>query len=168
MNIMNESYNTGRIYQISSKPKIEGERGLPKFARDFAYVTSNGVEGDFNHFRKSWKFNTSLRALLIYPKEMYDKLQTEGWSVFPGDLGENITTGGIFYENFGINSIWRVGEIKIQISEVCSPCKNLRFIPSIGMKVKEFVQTLVGRRGWYAKVLEEGTIKKGDLVERVS
>ena len=28
-------------------------------------------------------------------------------------------------------------------------------------KLRDFIKTLVGRRGWYAKVLKPGKIKKG-------
>lgn len=148
---------------------LQGERGLPKLAVALAHVSYQGVEGDYNHYRKKWKFNTASRALLIYPKEMYQQLQIEGWSANLGDLGENITTEEISYEYFLLKSIWNIGEVQIKISEPCNPCKVLGLLEYVGEKRKvEFVKTLVNRRGWYAEVLKEGVIKKGDIIERIS
>ncbi len=159
----------GIVYQLNRKPEIQGERGLPKLAIASAHISYQGVKGDYNHYRKKWKFNTSSRALLIYPKEMYQQLQIEGWPANPGDLGENITTEEIPCESFLLESIWNIGEVQIKISEPCKPCKVLGLLEYIGEKRKvEFVKTLVNRRGWYARVLKEGIINKKDIIERIS
>ena len=45
---------------------------------------------------------------------------------------------------------------------------TLKHLPYIGNeKVKDFIKTLAGRRGWYAKVLKPGKIRKGDLLKEI-
>ena len=45
---------------------------------------------------------------------------------------------------------------------------NLSVLPYVGEeKVNDFIKTLVRRRGWYAEVMQEGIIKKGDSIEEL-
>lgn len=156
------------IYQINVKPRAERERGLPKLPVESAYVRLLGIDGDFNRYRTERKNNTPTRALLLYPLEMILQLQKEGWPVQPGDLGENITTQGISYDAFDIGKEYALGAIRICIEEVATPCKVLWRLSYVGQeKGSAFVKTLVGRRGWYARVLKKGTIRKGDTIEEL-
>ncbi len=158
----------GSIYQINVKPSVSGERGIPKSSVGHAYLSRTGVTGDYNLYRTEKKDGTLDRAVLVIPLETITQLADAGWSVQPGDLGENITTQGIPYGSFAIGSRWKVDEAMIQISEVCKPCKNLRVLPYVGLtKIIPFVRTLVGRRGWYARVLKEGNIRKDALINYI-
>lgn len=158
----------GKLIQINTKSKVEGEVGLPKIPQDKAKVTFMGLEGDYNNYRFTSKGNTPNRAILIMPIEMMTTLQNEGWEVKPGDLGENFTTSGIEYNQFKIGDKYKVGNIKIEISEACFPCNSLGVLKYVGKdKVDGFKDTMKGRRGWYAKVLQEGEVKPGDLIESI-
>ncbi len=158
----------GRIYQINIKPKTEDEGGIPKISVKEAYLSINGVDGDYNHFRSTWKLGTLDRAVLIMPFETLKQLEEERWPVKPGDLGENITTHGIPYSEFLIGKRYSVGEAVIKISEICKPCKVLRVLPYVGQnKITDFIKTLEGRRGWYAKVINEGMVRTGDTIREI-
>ena len=99
---------------------------------------------------------------------MIQQLNHEGWPIQPGDIGENITTEGISYDDFQPNEKFKIGEIELEITYACTPCHNLEFLPYVGKsKGTSFIKTMIGRRGWYAKVIVEGTIKIGDNVEKL-
>ena len=56
----------------------------------------------------------------------------------------------------------------IEISFICDPCMTLKHLDYFGSeKVKEFIKTLVNRRGWYARVLKPGYISKGDAIRNI-
>lgn len=157
------------LFQINQKPKSKGKPGLPKTPTDVAIVTKNGLEGDFNNFRNTKKDNDPNMALMILSYDIIKNLNIEGWPVKPGDLGENLTFSNIAYSKFWPSQRYRIGEIEIEISFICDPCSTLKHLPYIGnRKIKDFIKTLVGRRGWYAKVLKPGKIKKGDLLKKIN
>ena len=159
---------TGQIYQINVKHKTPGQRGLPKLPTQSATVTFMGFEGDFNRYRHEILGDEPTSAVLIMPLETIYQLNEEGWPIQPGDMGENITTVGIPYASFTPGNIYRVGEAEIQIARICDPCTNLYLLPYVGHQMgPRFIRTMVGRRGWYCRVLREGAIKTGDPIEEL-
>lgn len=97
------------------------------------------------------------------PIETIRELNSEGWPIKPGDLGENFTTRGIPYQAFGLGKVFAAGMMRFQISKVCDPCDNLFLLPYVGAsRGPGFLKVMLGRRGWYARVLEEGRVKTGD------
>ena len=160
---------TGKIYQINVKPETAGQRGLPKLQVESAMVTYNGIDGDFNKWRHEKKHDDPDLALLIMSLEKIQELNKEGWPIQPGDIGENITTIGIPYEDFAPGKRYKLGEAEIQISEICDPCTNLYLLPYVGKeKGPGFMKAMLKRRGWYAKVLQEGRVRKGDTFDSLS
>ena len=157
-----------QVYQINIKPEIAGERGLPKRSVESVIVSYSGIDGDFNRYRQEKHNGRQYWALLLMSFEMIGQLNQEGWAITPGDIGENITTIGVPYGDFSPNKRYKVGEIEIQISEPCTPCGNLKVLPYVGKeRWPEFKKTMLGRRGWYAQVLKEGRISRGDLISKI-
>ena len=102
------------------------------------------------------------------PLEMILTLREEGWPIEPGDIGENITTLDIPYDSFVVGKQYEIGAAKIQISKPCTPCRNLHVLQYVGdARIPAFIKTLLNRRGWYARVLQEGSIRKGDLISEI-
>lgn len=159
----------GQIFQINVKPETPGQRGLPKLPVESARITRRGIEGDFNRYRYEEKHADPDMALLLMPLETIQRLEEEGWPIRPGDLGENITTTGIPYDSFAPGKKYRLGEsVETQISEPCNPCNNLYLLPYVGTENgPRFLRTMLGRRGWYARVLREGHIRKADPIEEL-
>jgi len=157
----------GEIQQINVKPRTEGEHGLPKKRVNSAFVARVGVEGDFNLYRHEERHDDPDQALLIMPIETIRELNSEGWPIRPGDLGENFTTSGISYHEFGVGKTFAAGGVRFQISKACDPCHNLYLLSYVGTsKGPDFLKVMHGRRGWYARVLEEGKVRTGDrLIE---
>ena len=56
----------------------------------------------------------------------------------------------------------------VQIARTCDPCRYLYTLPYVGNeKGPGFIKTMLGRRGWYAKVVQEGEVKKSDSIEKI-
>jgi MOSC domain-containing protein YiiM len=158
----------GRVHQINRKPETADEHGLPKGPVDAAMALRGGLEGDFNRYRHEEQADDPDAALLLMPLETIRELNAEGWPIRPGDLGENLTTTGIPYASLAPGKTYIVGQAEIQVSRRCDPCTNLYLLPYIGdAKGPAFLKVMNGRRGWYARVLCEGLIRRGDpIVER--
>lgn len=160
--------STGKIYQINVKPRTPGQRGLPKLPVESVMVTYRGLEGDFNNYRYEERHDDPDMALLVMPLETIKQLNEEGWPIQPGDIGENITTLGIPYSSFVSGKRYGLGEAEIQISRRCDPCSNLYLLPYVGQaNGPRFLKTMLDRRGWYARVLQEGAIRKGDSIHEL-
>jgi MOSC domain-containing protein YiiM len=158
----------GVVVGLHRKPEVAGERGLPKRSVPSVQVRAVGVEGDFNRWRQEERKGDPDLALLILPIETMEELNREGWPVRPGDLGENITTRGIPYQELAPPHRFRFGTVVAAASKPCDPCDNLYGLPYVGReRGPEFLRTTLGRRGWYARVIEEGEIRVGDPVRRV-
>lgn len=158
----------GRVHRLSRKPQTPGERGLPKPEVPEARITVQGLEGDYNVYRHDEAHDDPAMAILIMPLETLNELDREGWPVRPGDVGENITTAGLPYDAFAPGTRFRVGDVLLEISKPCTPCDNLYRLPYVGAeRGPAFLKATLGRRGWYARVLREGTVRTNDRVERV-
>lgn len=158
----------GVVRQVNVKPHIKGEHGLPKKPIPSARISKAGVEGDFNLYRHNERKDDPDQALLIMAEEMIAQLNSEGWPIKPGDLGENFTTSGIPYDAFRVGKTFTAGGVRFQISKACDPCTNLYLLPYVGdRKGPGFIKVMLGRRGWYARVLSEGNVKAGDRLEEI-
>ncbi|OLS16873.1 MAG: hypothetical protein HeimC3_51030 [Candidatus Heimdallarchaeota archaeon LC_3] len=160
----------GKIFQINIKSKTSNEVGLPKLPIQSAYFSKKSVGSDFNNYRMSLsETEINNRPVLVFPIELIEELNSEGWTIKPGDLGENITTQNIDYEKFTTGKKIQLGkEVVIEITEMCRPCSNLSHLSYIGNeKVNQFMKTLMGRRGMFAKVLKEGNVNTNDEIKEI-
>jgi MOSC domain-containing protein YiiM len=153
----------GIVWRLSVKGPVEGGHGLSKPAVAIAQLAHSGFVGDFNRYRHETNADDPDSAVLIIPEETLLELQSEGWPVQPGDLGENLTTHGIPYGDLLPGRGFRVGEAVIRVTRPCDPWTNLYLLPYVGHdRGPEFLKTTLGRRGWYAKVEAPGTVRQGD------
>ncbi len=159
----------GFVYRLGSKGKRAGERGLPKPEVGQAEILAEGLEGDYNVYRQTERAGDPAMALLLIPLETIEALNRDGWPVRPGDLGENVTTRGVRYEELRPGRRFRIGSAVVEISKACDPCTNLYTLPYVGdAKGPAFLRATLGRRGWYARVVTPGRTRRGDPVERVA
>jgi MOSC domain-containing protein YiiM len=144
-------------------------------------ISIHGIEGDYNHYRTIALQSTPNRAVSILTEDSMKFLR----SVYPtsqdGDLGENLTLGGLKFSELMVGSILLLGEaVRLQITEPIEPCANLCKLPYINNdalnpkqrieQCREFLEKLDlvdGLRGWYAKVLDPGLVRVGDVVKIV-
>ncbi|HIG19529.1 MAG: hypothetical protein CXT71_01175 [Methanobacteriota archaeon] len=136
---------------------------LPKQSVNFAKLTKIGIPGDSNLYRFKKKKGDPDMAILLLTTAELDELNALGFSLQPGDLGENILLKDIDFNHLKPDMILNVGsEVILQVSRICEPCRTLSQLPAIGKKnIKELLRRSRGLRGWYARVLQEGNIETG-------
>lgn len=114
-------------------------------------VTNDGFEG-CAHARSGQK-----RQVLLVDRETL-----EAMALRPGIIRENITTDGLNVNGLQIGNLLRIGEARLEVSEVCHPCDQMEAIRP-GLR-----KELWGRRGMLCRVLEGGVIRRGDAIEKLS
>src|ERR1700719_620494 len=113
-------------------------------------ITNLGLEG-CAHARPA-----STRQVLLVDRETLEAMDLR-----PGVIRENITTDGIDVNGLALQQELRIGEMRLQVSEICHPCDQLE-------KVRAGLgRALRGRRGMLCRVLEGGVIRRGDRIEKV-
>ena len=160
---------TGIVLRTSLKPRTPGQRGLPKLSVPSLEITQQGAVGDFNCYRAEQMPDDLDQALLLLTEEVIHDLQSEGWPVQPGDLGENLTLAGVPERMLAPGVRLRIGEVLVEVSLACDPCATLYALPYVGReRGPEFLRRLNGRRGWYARVLQPGVVTPGSPVVLVA
>jgi MOSC domain-containing protein YiiM len=155
----------GIVLRTSIKPRIPGQRGLPKPSVPALEVTPRGAVGDFNCYRAEQMPDDLDQALLLLTEEVLHGLQSEGWPVQPGDLGENLTLAGVPERMLAPGVRLRIADVLLEVSLACDPCTTLYALPYVGReRGPEFLRRLHGRRGWYARVLQPGLVTPGSPV----
>ena len=161
--------DTPYVYQVAVKNAHQTDRKVTspqKIPTTSLKVKIEGCEGDYNDYRTKHKKSTNDRAVSLITTHQLNQFNDEGWEVQAGDLGENITMCGCI--EFEIDEIYRIGTAVIQITELIEPCNKLLFLPYVGRSNKiAFNNMLKGRRGWYAKVLTEGTVVPNDKINKI-
>jgi MOSC domain-containing protein YiiM len=154
------------VVHLHLKPKEGRARGLPKRPVSRLTITPEGVEGDYNRWRTE-KANGDLdQAVLLLSQEILAGLQAEGWPVQPGDLGENVTVAGLPPDALRDGAVVRLGDVVLEVSKACDPCTILYNLPYVGVdRGPEFLRVMHGRRGWYARVLQGGTVQQNAPIE---
>jgi MOSC domain-containing protein YiiM len=93
---------------------------------------------------------------------LVDRETLEAMDLRPGVVRENITTEGMDVNGLAIKQELRIGEVRLQVSEICHPCDELE-------KVRRGLRReMRGRRGMLCSVLEGGMIRRGDSIEKIS
>ena len=166
----------GTLYQINI-----GQGGVPKHPIEHIHVTRERCEGD----RWNYLFHGGKKqAVCLYALECLERLQQQGFQVFPGALGENFTTQGLDYHLLRIGDIFHVGsEVLIRLAKVRVPCGTIAraYDLSHAGKGKGIVNAMWdpevkkgnvespkwGMSGFYAEVLHEGVVHTGDTIEKI-
>ena len=104
------------------------------------------------------------RAVYCYPHEHYAYWSEElGRDDFEyGQFGENLTAQGLLENAVCVGDAFRVGEAIIQITQPRVPCYKLANKLGIPDFAKTFLRA--NRSGFYARVLEQGSVGAGDVI----
>jgi MOSC domain-containing protein YiiM len=159
---------TGTIIQINIS-----RGGIPKLPIPEAVLTPEGIQGD------SWahpQFHGGPKqALLLIGAESLEELVAKGYPLYPGALGENLTTSGLDRRQMRIGQRYRIGEVLIELTKVRVPCNTLDvYGPSIKADVYD-PQVKAGDpssprwalAGFYAAVRKTGIIRQHDIITLV-
>jgi MOSC domain-containing protein YiiM len=113
-------------------------------------VTNSGFQG-CAHARPGGK-----RQVLLVDRETLEAMNLQ-----PGIVRENITTDGLNVNGLKAGEQLRIGEARLEVSAICTPCDQLEKVRA-GLR-----KEMWGRRGMLCRVIEGGTIRRGDSIERV-
>ena len=155
---------TGEIVQVSVS-----QGGIPKRAILSAEVTESGVAGD------SWRrpFHGGRRqAILVVALEGIDELVAQGFPIFPGATGENLTTRGLDRRALRLGQRFRVGGAEIELTRIRVPCTTLDVYGAAIQAAMYDAQTQAGDHssskwglsGFYAAVVAPGIVCAGDPI----
>ena len=110
----------------------------------------------------------NLRQVHLIQQELFEWLEPRGFTVDPGELGENITTRGIDLLKLPRGTLLRLGEhAVVQLTGLRNPCSQIEnFLPGL---LKELVGyddggTVVRRAGVMGVVRTGGAIHPGEPI----
>jgi len=151
-----------RIFQLNTS-----RGGVPKLPVREATIETNGLVGDVQKHTKIHGGPT--RAVCLYSLERILELQAEGHRIYPGSIGENITTVGVPWTVLEAGQRWAVGGVILQLVKPTDPCKNIAasFIGGDFKRVDHRNDAPPGWARWYASVERGGVVCVGDPIERL-
>lgn len=133
--------------------------GIPKQALDEVQVTKDGFVGDVHAHAKH---NRPDRAISLFDVEILDQLRKEGFPLYPGAIGENLTVAGLHVQSLPRGTLLEIGSVLLRLEEPRKPCYVL---DAINPCLKDVI---VGRCGYMASVVQEGVIQPGMEIVRLS
>jgi MOSC domain-containing protein YiiM len=157
------SVNVGRPQQVSvrrGRPVMSAIGKAPVAGR--VRVAGVNVDGDDQADRRVQ--GGPDKAVYAYARE-----DAQWWAaplnreVPPGMFGENLTVEGVDVSGAVIGERWRVGTVELQVCQPRLPCFKLGLRFGDPQMVKLFAQA--GRPGAYLRILAEGEVGAGDLVD---
>lgn len=145
--------------------------GVPKFPVPENHASKLGLDDDRQAHPQ---FHGGPRqALLLLCAEAIEELQSRGFPVFFGALGENITTRGLDRRTVRVGQRYRLGGATIEITKMRQPCHQLnpygagiqKEIWDAQVKAGDPSTPRWGLAGFYAAVLRPGRIAVGDPIQ---
>jgi MOSC domain-containing protein YiiM len=160
---------TGSIVQISISPG-----GIPKRAVAEAVITPAGIVGD------SWahpQFHGGPhQAVLLITSEGIAELVAQGFALYPGALGENLTIEGLDRRQMRLGQRYQLAnDVLIELTKMRSPCSTLdvygptikKAVYDAQVKAGDPTSPRWGLGGFYARVLHSGTVRTRDIIRLV-
>jgi MOSC domain-containing protein YiiM len=143
----------GRIKAIS----VSKQKGMQKLNVPEAELRiDHGIVGDAH--AGNWDRQISLLEI-----ESIEIMAAKGANVSPGDFAENITTEGIDLSELKIGDKLSLGtEVEIKITKFGKQCHGRCII------YEQIGDCIMPRKGVFAKVSKEGSIRVGDIIEVIS
>ena len=144
---------------------------MPKTAIASGEVTRLGIAGDA-HAHPNIHGGLQKAVLLIAAEEI-EQLAEAGYPLYFGALGENITTRGLDRRTVRVGQRYRVGEVVLEITKVRAPCETLssygpgiqKAVYDARVKAGDASSPVWGVSGFYAAVVQPGTIRPGDPIQ---
>lgn len=134
-----------------------------------------GVEGDA-HLGTTVKHRSrvvrdptqpNLRQVHLLHRELLCELESRGYVIGPGQIGENILTCGVDLLGLPTDTVLRIGEAAIRVTGLRNPCVQLdRFRPGLMAATldRDADGNLVRKAGIMGVVLTGGEIGPGDAI----
>lgn len=142
-------------------------------------LTGLGVEGDA-HLGVTVKHRgrvardpsqPNLRQVHLLHSELFDEFTAAGFTVRPGELGENITTAGIDLLGLPTGTLLHIGdEAVVEITGLRNPCRQIdTFQPGLLPQVvhRDGQGNIIRKAGIMGVVRAGGAVRPGDTIEVV-
>lgn len=144
---------------------------MPKLPIEEAVVTPLGIDGDLH--RHPEIHGGPNKAILWITSEGIEELTVAGFPLYPGALGENLTTRGIDRRIWRAGQRWRIGGIVAELTRMREPCGQIKIYgqdigPAVydqSVKAGDPASPRWGLSGFYAAVVQPGSIRVGDRIE---
>lgn len=162
-----------RVVSVASR----NEHGLGKTVQaEISLIAGFGVQNDA-HYGSTVKHRSrvakdptqpNLRQVHIIHAELLDQLVAKGFTVLPGELGENILTSGVELLKLTAGTLLRLGpDAVIEITGLRNPCNQING-HSAGLMnaVIEIAddRSIVRKAGIMGVVLATGKVRPGDAI----
>jgi MOSC domain-containing protein YiiM len=140
-------------------------------------LAGRGVEGDAHcgpevqHLSRVRRDPTepNLRQVHLIHAELHEELALGGYSVGPGEMGENVTTRGIDLLGLPRGARLRLGsDAVVEVTGLRDPCSQLDKVAPGLMKAvldRDEDGELLRKSGVMSVVLEDGEVRAGDPIE---
>lgn len=110
----------------------------------------------------------NLRQVHLMHSELFAELAAQGFTLAPGDMGENVTTAGIDLLALPVGTILRLGDTaEIAITGLRNPCAQLdKFAPGLmaATLARDAEGNLIRKAGIMATVRRGGTVHPADAI----
>ncbi|HUZ01852.1 MAG TPA: MOSC domain-containing protein [Thermomicrobiaceae bacterium] len=110
----------------------------------------------------------NLRQVHLIHAELLDELRGAGFTVAPGQMGENVTTRGVDLLGLPVGARLRLGdEAMVEITGLRNPCAQLEEIQRGLMAAvldRDAEGRLVRKAGVMGVVVSGGTVRPGDAI----
>jgi MOSC domain-containing protein YiiM len=139
-------------------------------------IAGFGVEGDA-HAGTTVKHRSrvarhpqapNLRQVHLLHAELFDELMAAGFAVWPGELGENVTTHGVDLLGLPTGTRLHLGsEAIVELTGLRNPCSQIdRFQTGLmaATLARDAAGQLVRKAGVMAIVLQGGAVQAGDSI----
>ena len=134
---------------------ISEKRGTAKHEIEEAILAKDwGIQGDAHagHWHRQG-------SLLSYEK--IEEFRKKGADIELSAFGENLIVSGYDFRNLAVGTRFQCGEAVLEMTQIGKECHSHCEI------YKRMGECIMPREGVFAIVLHGGTIRKGDLLERI-
>ena len=140
-------------------------------------IAGHGVEGDVHAgetvMHRSRRRKTpeapNLRQVHLIHAELHTELASQGFSIRPGEMGENVLTSGVELLSLPAGARLRLGaEAVVEVTGLRNPCSQLDGLAPGLMKAtldRDEDGELVRKAGVMGVVLAGGEVRPGDPIE---
>jgi len=165
---------TGKIISVAS----DTGHSFSKITKsEITLIAGRGVLGDAHsgttvkHRSRVAKDPTqpNLRQVHLIHSELFDEVAQQGFTVVPGEMGENITTRGLDLLAMPQRTRLHLGaEAIVEITGLRNPCSQIEKFQSGLLKAcldKDEEGNLIRKAGVMSIVIQGGTISQNDTIE---
>ena len=134
---------------------ISEKRGTAKHEIEEAILAKDwGIQGDAHAGHRH-------RQVSLLSYEKIEEFRKKGADIELGAFGENLIVSGYDFRNLAVGTRFQCGEAVLEMTQIGKECHSHCEI------YKRMGECIMPREGVFAIVLHGGTIRKGDLLERI-